>query len=63
MLSHQTTGLGAFMELITCMSTDALSTDKGQGTFMEMITCSSSDALSSDNGAKGIYGDDNVFVF
>ena len=30
---------------------------------MEMITCSSSDALSSDNGAKGIYGDDNVFVF
>ena len=59
MLSHQTTGQGTFMEMITLTSSDALSSDNGPGAFMEMITCSSSDALSSVNGAGGIYGDDN----
>ena len=29
MLSHQTTGQGAFMEMITCSSSDALSSDNG----------------------------------
>ena len=47
------------MEMITCSSSDALSSDNGQGAFMEMITCLSSDALSSVNRAGGIYGDDN----
>ena len=63
MLSHQTTGQGAFMEMIMFSSSDALSSDNGQGAFMEMIMCSSSDVLSSDNGAGGIYGDDNMLVF
>ena len=61
MLSHQTKGQKAFMEMITCSSSDALSSDKGAGALMEMITCSSSDAISSENGSGGIYGDDNVF--
>ena len=67
------------MEMITCSSSDAPSSEKGaeafmemitcsssdalSSAFMEMITCSSSDAISSDNGAGGIYGDNNVFVF
>ena len=33
----------------------------GQGAFMEMITCSSD--VSSDNGGRGIYGEDNEYVF
>ena len=61
MLSHQTTVQKAFMEMVTCSSSDALSSDMGAGAFMEMITCLSSDALSSENGSGGIYGDDNVF--
>ena len=53
MLSHQTTGQRTFMEMITCSSSDALSSEKGAEAFMEMITCSSSDALSSDKGVRG----------
>ena len=50
MFSHQTTGPGEVMEMITLSSSDALSSDNGPGEVMEMITVSSSDTLSSDNG-------------
>ena len=63
MLSHQTTGPGEVMEMITFSSADALSSDNGPGEVMEMITFSTSDALSSDNGARGSEGNDNVLVF